>query len=45
MLAAMFVFVALASYDASDVPFLHSPQTAVPHNWLGLAGAKVGWSL
>ena len=44
-LVAVFLFVSLASYHASDVPFLHSPQPAVPHNWMGLAGATVGWAL
>ena len=44
-LVALFVFVSLASYHASDVPFLHSPQPSVPHNWTGLAGANLGWAL
>lgn len=45
VLFALFLFVSLASYHASDVPFLHAPAPAVPHNWMGLAGAVSAWTL
>ena len=44
MLAALLFAVSLASYHASDVPFLHSPAPAVSHNWTGLGGAVAAWA-
>ena len=45
LFAGLLVLVAQLSFDRYDISFFRDPHNSPPHNWIGVGGAYLAWSL